>query len=90
MSLAKALAPAKEATARALFWDALIDTLQDQAVYAGTGVWRGPFEPITARKSPLIWAELSERAQSTRAAETGINLDKTAALFDFLSRVRAA
>lgn len=90
MSLAKSLASAKEATSRALFWDALIDTLQAQAVYAGTGVWTGPFEPISARKSAASWITLSETAQSTRAAEVGINLDKTASLFDLFSRIRAA
>lgn len=90
MSLAKSLASAKEATSRELFWDALIDTLQAQAVHAGTGTWSGPFDPITARKSPASWIALSERAQSTRSAETGINLDKTASLFDLFSRIRAA
>lgn len=90
MALAKALAVAKEATSRELFWDALIDTLQVQAVYAGTGSWTGPFEPIPALKSASTWAALAERAQNTRSAEGGINLDKTAAMFDLLSRIRAA
>ncbi|WP_298912620.1 DNA polymerase III subunit delta' [uncultured Algimonas sp.] len=90
MTLAKTLAVAKEATARALFWDALIDTLQAQAVHAGTGRWSGPFEPIGARKPPATWVALAERAQSTRMAEEGINLDKTASMFDLLSHVRAA
>lgn len=90
MGLAKTLATVKEATSRDLFWDALIDTLQAQAIHAGTGEWTGPFEPIPARKSPATWVRLAERAQQTRAAETGINLDKTAAMFDLLSRVRAA
>lgn len=90
MSLAKTLATAKEATSRALFWDALIDTLQAQAIYAETGHWSGPFDPIEARKAASRWAEMAQRAQDTRRAETAINLDKTAALFDFLSRVRAA
>jgi DNA polymerase-3 subunit delta' len=90
MGLAKSLASVKDATSRALFWDALIDTLQAQAVYAGTEVWSGPFEPITARKSTASWIALSEQALSTRAAENGINLDKTASLFDLFSRIRAA
>ena len=90
MALAKALAGAKEATARELFWDALIDVLHAQAVYAATGQWSGPFEPIAAVKSAGAWVSLSERAQQTRAAEAGINLDKTAALYDLLTQVRAA
>ena len=90
MGLTKSLASAKEATARELFWDALIDTLQAQAIYAETGEWLGPFEPINTRKSPASWVALSERAQSTRAAEAGINLDKTASMFDLFSRIRAA
>ena len=90
MSLAKTLASAKEATSRALFWDALIDTLQAQAIFTETGHWSGPFEPMQACKAASSWAEMADRAQSTRSAETSINLDKTAALFDLLSRVRAA
>lgn len=90
IALAKSLATIKEATSRELFWDALIDVLQAQAVQAGTGEWTGPFDPSTAQKSSGTWITLAERAQQTRAAETGINLDKTAALYDLLSRVRAA
>lgn len=90
MALAKSLSAAKEATARSLFWDALIDTLQAQAIYSETGERAGPFEPIAAKKSPAAWVELSERAQATRAAEIGINLDKTASLYDLFSRIRAA
>ena len=90
MSLAKSLAAAKDATARALFWDALLDVLHAQAVFAATGAWRGPFEPIKAVKSPDAWVRLAETAQSTRDAEDAINLDKTAALYDVLGKVRAA
>lgn len=90
MALASSLVPAKLATARDLFWDALIDTLQAQAVYVGTGHWTGPFEPISAKKSAQSWVQLSETAQQTRAAEIGINLDKTASLFNLLTQMRAA
>ena len=90
MSLAKALAAAKAGTARDLFWDALTDTLHAQAVFAATGEWRGPFEPIKAVKPPAAWVRMAEAAQDTRRAEAAINLDKTAALFDFLGKVRAA
>ncbi|MEL6687892.1 MAG: DNA polymerase III subunit delta' [Pseudomonadota bacterium] len=90
MALALSLVPAKLATARDLFWDALIDTLQAQAIYTGTQVWAGPFEPIAAKKSAESWVKLAETAQSTRAAEVGINLDKTASLYDLLTKVRAA
>ena len=90
MALAKALASAKEATARALFWDAFLDVLHAQAVFAATGEWGGPFEPIMADKTPGKWVELAETAQATRAAEEAINLDKTAALYDVLGKVRAA
>lgn len=90
MALSKALASAKEATARELFWDALLDVLHAQAVYAATGEWSGPFQPIAAEKSAGAWVRLAETARDTRAAEAGINLDKTAALYDFLGKVRAA
>ncbi len=90
MMLAKSLASAKEATARALFWDALTDTLHAQAIFAGTGDWTGPFAPIEAIKSPAKWIALAEKTQATRAAEEGINLDKTASLYDLLSQIRAA
>ncbi|MGB6230363.1 MAG: DNA polymerase III subunit delta' [Litorimonas sp.] len=90
MALSTALASAKEATARALFWDALTDMLQAQAVHAATGEWTGPFDPVSARKSPSAWIALADRARDTRAAEEGINLDKTASLFDLFTRIRAA
>ena len=90
MALAKSLASQKDATARALFWDALIDVLHAQAVFAATGEWNGPFEPVKVIKSAANWVRLAEEAQATRAAEEGINLDKTAALYDLLSKVRAA
>lgn len=105
MALAKSLVPVKAATARALFWDALIDTLQAQAKYVATGgsgstgeradsegtaSWSGPFTPIEARKSAQAWIKLAETAQRAKVAEGAINLDKTAALFDILSQVRAA
>jgi DNA polymerase-3 subunit delta' len=90
MQLALALSPVKEATARELFWDALIDVLQAQSTFAATGDWTGPFDPVAARKSPQSWLKMVEIAQSTRAAEAGINLNKTAAMFDLLSRIRAA
>ncbi|MEM7730426.1 MAG: DNA polymerase III subunit delta' [Pseudomonadota bacterium] len=90
MSVAKSFASAKDATARELFWDALIDTLQAQAVHAGIGEWPGPFEPISTIKAPSAWIALAERAQDTRAAEAGINLDKTASMYDLLTRIRAA
>lgn len=90
MGLAKTLAAKANVTARELFWDALIDVLHAQAVFAATGDWRGPYEPIKALKSPQSWVRLAKDAQDTRAAETGINLDKTAAMFDLISKVRAA
>ena len=90
MALSQSLVSAKVATARELFWDALIDTLQAQALYSGGADWTGPFDPIEARKSAESWVMLAEAAQSTRAAEIGINLDKTASLFDLLTKVRAA
>jgi DNA polymerase-3 subunit delta' len=90
MGLAKTLATAKAATDRDLFWDALTDVLQAQAVYAAAGEWRGPFEPIKTTKAPDVWAELADLAYQTRRAEIGINLDKTASLFDVLGKVRAA
>lgn len=92
MRLAKGFAGVKDATSRALFWDALIDTLQAQARYVGTGSenWSGPFEPISTRKSADSWIKLAEAAQATKSAEYAINLDKTAVLFDLFSQVRAA
>lgn len=90
IGLSKTLSSAKNVTSRALFWDALIDTLQAQAVYVETEHWSGPFEPIQARKSCVNWIKLSDTALQTRAAEDGINLEKTASMFNLLSRIRAA
>ncbi len=90
MSLAKSLSTANAANTRALFWEALQDILQAQAVFSATGEWHGAFKPLPVSKSPQAWQKAWETAKTNQQVEMAINLDKTAAMFDTLSMIRAA
>lgn len=90
MSIARALANPKAATARSLFWDALQDTVQAQAKYAATGTYDGPFKPAAVSKNPAIWEAQWQALQVNQRTEAAINLDKTANMLDTLSGVRSA
>lgn len=90
LMIAKIMAEKKNATARSLFWDGLGDTLHAHALHAATGVYRGPFSPSAVKRSPKVWQDNHARLHDTRRAEEAINLDKTAAMFELLSAIRAA
>lgn len=90
MSLAKSLSAASAANTRALFWDALQDILQAQAVFCATGEWHSAFKPLPVAKSAQAWEQAWERVKENQRVEAAINLDKTAVMFDTLSMIRAA
>jgi len=87
MSLAKTLSAANAASARALFWEALQDILQAQAVFSATGEWHSAFNPLPVSKPPQAWQSAWETAKENQRVEAAINLDKTAVMFD---TIRAA
>ncbi len=90
MSLSKMLAMQANHGTRDLFWEALEDVLQSQAIFSVTGEWRGAFKPLPVSKPPKTWARLREQVTETHQREQAINLDKTAVMFDTLSAIRAA
>jgi len=90
MSLAKSLSAANAVSTRALFWEALQDILQAQAVFAATGEWHSAFKPLPTAKSPQAWQKAWETAKENQRVEAAINLDKTAVMFDTLSMIRTA
>lgn len=90
LTIAKIMAEKKNHTARGLFWDGLGDTLHAHALYAATGTYEGPFSPSQVKRSAKTWQENHARLRETRRVEAAINLDKTAAMFELLSSIRAA
>jgi len=90
MSLAKSLSTANAASHRAMFWEALQDILQAQAVFAATGEWHSAFKPLPVSKPALAWQKAWETSKKNQEVEMAINLDKTAVMFDTLSMIRAA
>lgn len=90
LMIAKIMAEKKNETARALFWDGLGDTLHAHALLAATGEYHGPFLPTTVNRTAKVWQENQAQLHDTRRAEEVINLDKTAAMFELLSAIRAA
>ena len=90
MSLAKTLALRANLGTRDMFWEALEDILQSQAVFSVTGEWNGAFKPLAVTKAPKTWAKLREQVTETHQREQAINLDKTAVMFETLSAIRAA
>ena len=90
MTIAKRLAEKRNAISRDLFWDGLDDTIHAHAVFAATGTYEGPFSPSNLKRSPKIWQANHARLVDVRRAESAINLDKTASMFELLSSIREA
>lgn len=76
--------------ARSLFWEALQDILQAQAVFSATGDWRGAFKPLPAAKSPNVWMSQWERIGHLQRREAALNMDKKTVMYEALSGIRAA
>jgi len=90
MTIAKRLAEKRNVISRGLFWDSLDDTIHAHALFAATGNYQGPFSPAKIDRSAKIWQLNHARLRDVRRAEGAINLDKTAAMFELLSDIRAA
>jgi DNA polymerase-3 subunit delta' len=90
MAIAKRLAEKKNVISRDLFWDGLDDTIHAHALFAATGEYDGPFSPASLKRSPKTWQDNHARLRDVRRAESAINLDKTATMFELLSSIREA
>jgi DNA polymerase-3 subunit delta' len=90
MEIAKRLAEKRNAISRDLFWDGLGDTLHAHAVLSATGTYDGPFSPSNLKRRPEVWQSNHARLVDIRRAESAINLDKTATMFELLSSIREA
>lgn len=86
VSNALSLANAKDN--RTLFWDALQDILQAQAIFTATGEWRGAFKPLPVQKPVETWQKLWERAGFLQEREGALNMDKKTIMLDILSEIR--
>ena len=90
MTIAKRLAEKRHIISRDLFWDGLDDTIHAHALYAATGKYEGPFSPANIPRNAKIWQSNHARLRDVRRAESAINLDKTATMFELLSSIREA
>ncbi len=90
MTIAKRLAEKRHIISRDLFWDGLDDTIHAHALYAATGKYEGPFSPANIPRNAKIWQSNLARLRDVRRAESAINLDKTATMFELLSSIREA
>ena len=75
---------------RALFWDALQDTLQQQAVSGHTGHWDSPVPQGQATKRSETWRQHWERVVHIQNREAALNMDKKTVMVDVLSAIRSA
>ncbi len=90
MKIAKRLAEKRNIISRDLFWDGLGDTIHAHAVFSATGQYEGPFSPANITRSSKLWQSHHARLRDVRRAESAINLDKTATMFELLSDIRGA
>lgn len=88
--LSNMLAAQNAGAARTLFWEALQDILQAQAVYAATGEWHSAFKPLPVSKPSQTWQKMWERVGHLQNREAALNMDKKTVMLDALSSIRAA
>jgi len=89
-SISDTLALAKNKVSHDLFWDGLQATLHAQAIYAATGEWHGPFEPIALQRTPDAWANIRNELDHMRLAGAGLNMNKKNVLLQGLMQIGAA
>jgi len=89
-SISDTLALAKNKVSHDLFWDGLQATLHAQAIYAATGAWHGPFEPIALQRTPDAWANIRKELDQMRLAGAGLNMNKKNVLLQGLMQIGAA
>jgi len=90
MAIAKRLAEKRHIISRDLFWDGLDDTIHAHALFSATGKYEGPFSPAKIKRPAMVWQNNHTRLRDVRRAESAINLDKTATMFELLSSIREA
>jgi len=89
-SISDTLALAKNKVSHDLFWDGLQATLHAQAIYAATGEWNGPFEPIALQRSPDVWANIRKELDQMRLAGAGLNMNKKNVLLQGMMQIGAS
>ncbi len=87
--LADGLASPSAGSARTLFWDALTDIVQAQAIYASTGRWETALEPLKLSRPQSHWLALWERLQDLQRTEGALNMDKKTVMLSALAALRA-
>lgn len=88
--IADALALPKSSNARTLFWDALTDVVQAQAVYAGTGEWTSAFAPLKLSRPPQFWLSLWDELREKQRMEAALNMDKKTVMLSAMAALRTA
>lgn len=87
--IAARLSLANARAERQLFWEALQDILQAQALYSATGTWKGAFKPLPVTKTPANWEQLYAKTVHLQNREMALNMDKKSVMYDVLSSIRA-
>lgn len=89
-SISDTLALSKNKISHDLFWDGLQSTLHTQAIYATTGEWSGPFEPIALKRTPDVWVNIRRELGQMRLAGAGLNMNKKNVLLQAMMQIGAA
>ncbi len=87
--IAAKLSLANARAERQLFWEALQDILQAQALFSATGEWKGAFKPLPVTKTPAHWEKLYAKTVHLQERELALNMDKKSVMYDVLSSIRA-
>lgn len=89
-AISDTMALAKNKISHDLFWDGLQSTLHAQAIYAATGAWHGPFEPIALQRTPDVWVNIRNELEQMRLAGAGLNMNKKNVLLQGMMQIGAA
>ena len=81
------LAPPKADISYQLFWDALGEIVQAQAIYSSTGAWESAYKPMALGHDVKTWLRLYEELKHMRAAQSGLNMNKKTVLLQVLTMI---
>ena len=86
-SISDMLALAKADISYQLFWDALGEIVQAQAVYGSTGEWGSAYKPMALGHDVKTWLRIHEELKHMRAAQSGLNMNKKTVLLQALTMI---
>lgn len=86
-AISDGLATQKAAKARTLFLDAVMLVLAEQAKYASTGEWDGPFSPIARPRSAQEWVSIRDEIAALRGAAAAINMNPKLLILETLQKI---